>query len=63
MELPPVELVGLRQGNCKVDYWIRIPLSEEVLYEFWKKPEQPDLKDLENRIQMCVREWLEAANG
>lgn len=58
------EVIGLRgRRPDQVDYWVKIPLSEELLYDLWKQKEQPSFDDLTDRIKTCFYEWLEGKNG
>jgi hypothetical protein len=41
------------------EFWVRIPISEEMLYHYWGSEKQPSIEDLLARIACCFRDWLE----
>lgn len=63
-ERPDIEVRTFKSPNqWAMDYWVKIPLSEQMLYEFWKREEQPNLDRLVDLIAACFTEWLEESSG
>jgi hypothetical protein len=45
------------------EFWIKVPIGEQMLYHFWKGEEQPSMQSLIDKLAKAFTEWLEEGNN